>query len=152
MNNPNIMYNTIIIYMETLSGNIEKLTLENTLYRKVITTTSNMQLVVMCLLPKQSIGIETHEKTTQFFRVEYGQADVVFGDKNITLNKDDFAIVPPNTPHNVTNKSQTDLLKLYTIYTPPEHPKICEQQTREKYCADIYKENRNAYSKLKSFF
>ena len=100
--------------------NIEKATLENTDYRRVIYTTEKMQLVLMNLQPGEEIGLETHNHITQFLRIEQGQADVFLNGEKTSV-RDDFAIiVPGGTKHNVVNTGDTEL-KLYTLYSPPEH-------------------------------
>ena len=102
-------------------GNIEKETLENENFRKVLNTTKLSQLVVMSVAPGEDIGMEVHEGHDQFIRIEQGRAEVIL-DGEKTLVEDDFAIViPAGTEHNVVNVGDVDL-KLYTIYTPPEHP------------------------------
>ena len=102
-------------------GNIEKETLENENFRKVLNTTKLSQLVVMSVAPGEDIGMEVHEGHDQFIRIEQGKAEVIL-DGEKTLVEDDFAVViPAGTEHNVVNVGDVDL-KLYTIYTPPEHP------------------------------
>lgn len=108
-------------------GNIEDITEKNTFYRKVLfTSPSNiMQLVVMSLEPQQEIGMEVHHDHDQFIRVEtgYGKA-VIKNMEKIEEYKlsDGFAvIIPAGTWHNIINLSTIDNMKLYTIYSPPEH-------------------------------
>lgn len=102
-------------------GNIEKETLENENFRKVLNTTDKSQLVVMSLLPGEEIGMEVHPDIDQFIRIEKGEAKVIL-DGEETIIKDDFAVViPAGTEHNVVNTSDSEKLKLYTIYTPAEH-------------------------------
>ena len=104
-------------------GKIEKQTLSNDYFRQVLFTEKHMQLVVMCLQPGEEIGNEVHSNVDQFFRIEQGEAKFVFNGKEIHLVKDgDAVIVPANTYHNVINTSKTKQLKLYTIYSPPNHP------------------------------
>jgi len=82
-----------------------------------------MQLVVMCLQPGEEIGNEVHNHVDQFFRVEEGEAKFVFNGKENHVAKDgDVVVVPAGTYHNVLNNSSTKKLKLYTIYSPPNHP------------------------------
>jgi mannose-6-phosphate isomerase-like protein (cupin superfamily) len=107
--------------MTDFYGNIEKLTLKNKNYRKVLATTKNMQLVLMSLKPLEEIGTEVHKHTSQFMRIEKGSCVAIIGSKKIKLKDDDFIIIPPNTKHNIINNSKTEKLKLYSIYTPPEH-------------------------------
>jgi mannose-6-phosphate isomerase-like protein (cupin superfamily) len=102
-------------------GNIEKETLENENFRKVINTTERSQLVVMSLEPGDDIGMEIHDEHDQFIRIEQGMAAVILNGETSVV-KDDFAIViPAGTEHNLINVGE-EKLKLYTIYTPPEHP------------------------------
>lgn len=102
-------------------GNIEKETLENENFRKVLNTTERSQLVVMAIEPGDDIGMETHDSHDQFIRIEQGSAEVIM-DGESTMVTDDFAIViPAGTEHNIVNTGE-EKLKLYTIYTPPEHP------------------------------
>lgn len=108
--------------------NLEKETLKNRNYRRVLYTTSTTQLVLMRLLPGESIGIETHPETTQFIRVEGGQASVVAGPKRYLLRDGAAVVIDPGTRHDVRNPSATEDLLLYSLYSPPEHP----PGTREK--------------------
>lgn len=101
-------------------GNIEKETLNNKNFRKVIFTAKHSQLVVMNLLPKEEIGEEIHT-VDQFFRIDSGEGKVII-DSEESLVKDGFAIViPAGCKHNVINTSVEKELKLYTIYSPPQH-------------------------------
>lgn len=101
-------------------SNIEKLTLENNNFRKVLYTAEGMQLVLMALQPGDEIGEETHDDVDQFFRFESGEGQV-FVDGNCHLVEDgDAVIVPRGAKHNVINTGK-GVLRLYTIYTPPEH-------------------------------
>lgn len=100
--------------------NIEEETLKNDYFRKVLFTAPNSQLVVMSLKPGEEIGEETHD-LDQFIRIEAGKGDVILSGKKHKVG-DDFAIViPAGTKHNVINTSKTKALKLYTVYSPPEH-------------------------------
>ena len=104
-------------------GHIEKATLNNGFFRKVLFTGKHNQLVVMCLQPNEEIGSELHPNIDQFFRIEEGNAKFVFNDKEEHLVGDgDAVVVPAGTYHNVINTSSTKPLRLYTIYTPPNHP------------------------------
>lgn len=86
-------------------------------------TGKHSQLVVMCLQPKEEIGNEVHKNVDQFFRVEEGTAKFVFNDKEEHVIDDgDAVVVPAGTYHNVINASSDKPLKLYTLYTPPNHP------------------------------
>jgi mannose-6-phosphate isomerase-like protein (cupin superfamily) len=104
-------------------GAIEKLALKNTYFRHVLFTAKHSQLVVMCLEPGEEIGDEVHANVDQFFRIERGDARFVFDEKEQRLVHDgDGVVVPAGTYHNVVNASKTAPLKLYTIYSPPNHP------------------------------
>ena len=104
-------------------GQIEKLTLNNNYFRQVLFTGKYAQLVVMCLQPGEEIGDEVHPKVDQFFRIEQGEAKFIFNEKEEHLAKDgDAVIVPAGTYHNVINTSKKKQLKLYTVYSPPNHP------------------------------
>lgn len=103
-------------------GNIEEITLSNNNFRQVLFTGKYCQLVVMSLLPGEEIGMESHETVDQFFRIDSGEAKIIMNGEE-SLVSDGFAIVvPAGTLHNVINTSQTESLKLYTIYSPPNHP------------------------------
>lgn len=110
-------------------GNIKDITLENNYYRQILSTTPTQQLVVMSLLPKQDIGMEIHPYTTQFIRIEQGTGEAIMDNTYCELEDDDVIVIPPNTLHNITNTG-TIPLKLYTIYSPPEHPYNCVDVTK----------------------
>lgn len=117
-------------------GKIEELTLANTYFRQVIFTAPHSQLVLMSLLPKEEIGMEMHANVDQFFRIEKGQGKVIMNGEESVVS-DGFAIVvPAGTQHNVINTSETDELKLYTIYSPPNHPDGKIHKTKAEAMAD----------------
>ena len=101
--------------------NIEKLTMENPHYRRVLYTTSNMQLVLMSLKPGEEIGMEQHPTTSQFIRVEKGQGIALIEGCEYRLNDGDVVVIPQHAIHNIVNVGSGPL-KLYSIYTPPNHP------------------------------
>ena len=104
-------------------GPIEKATLNNGYFRQVLFTGKHSQLVVMCLQPGEEIGNEVHPNVDQFFRIEEGNAKFIFNEKEEHVVGDgDAVVVPAGTYHNVINKSSVKPLKLYTIYSPPNHP------------------------------
>lgn len=112
-------------------GAIEELALGNTYFRQVLFTTQYAQLVVMCLQPGEEIGDEVHADVDQFFRIERGEARFVFDAKEERLvHAGDGIVVPARTRHNVINTSPTEPLKLYTIYSPPNHPDGTVHKTR----------------------
>lgn len=102
-------------------ANIEKETLENDNFRKVLYTAKNCQLVLMSLLPKEQIGLETHSKIDQFFRFESGKGKCIIDDNEYDVKDGDAIIVPAGSKHNIINTSEDKALKLYTIYSPPNH-------------------------------
>lgn len=102
--------------------NIEDRTKENSNFRKVLFTGSHMQLVVMCLKPGEEIGEEVHDNVDQFFRIEEGEAKVVMDGQENMVTQDMVFIVPAGVKHNVINTSVISDLKLYTIYSPANHP------------------------------
>ncbi len=106
--------------MKGFVDNIEKLTEDNTLYRRVLYTGKNLQLVLMTLQPGEEIGAEVHEDHDQFFRFEQGSGEVVIDGNVSKIKADDAVIVPAGARHNVINTGK-EPLKLYTIYGPPEH-------------------------------
>jgi len=110
--------------------NLETLTTRNSNYRKVVKTTKQMQLVLMSLKPKEFIPLEKHDITTQFIRVEKGKALIQVGKTKKIYSKDDYIIIPPGKKHKVTNIGTT-ALKLYTIYSPPEHPPKLVQRFKD---------------------
>jgi len=115
-------------------GNIEKLTLENGFFRQVLFTGSHAQLVVMSLKVGEEIGNEKHDAVDQFFRVEQGEAKFVFenGAEEHVARDGDAVIVPAGTWHNIINASPSEELKLYTIYSPPNHPDGTVHKTKEE--------------------
>ena len=111
--------------------NIEKVTLKNNYFRKVLFTGKHAQLVVMSLKPGEEIGLEVHKGVDQFFRFEQGEATVVIDGKEFRVSPDDVIIVPAGSLHNITNTTSTDL-KLYTIYSPPNHPDGTLHKTKKE--------------------
>jgi len=104
-------------------GPIEQQTLKNKYFRQVLYTGKYAQLVVMCLQPGEEIGNEVHPQVDQFFRIEEGEAKFVFnGTEEHKVHDGEAVIVPAGTYHNVINNSKTKTLKLYTLYSPPNHP------------------------------
>jgi mannose-6-phosphate isomerase-like protein (cupin superfamily) len=104
-------------------GHIEQQTLKNNYFRQVLYTGKYCQLVVMCLQAGEEIGNEVHPAVDQFFRIEEGEAKFVFnGKEEHVVHDGDAVVVPAGTFHNVINTSKTKVLKLYTVYSPPNHP------------------------------
>lgn len=113
-------------------GKIEEETEQNSFFRKVIFTGKHEQLVVMCLKPGEDIGKEVHETLDQFFRIEEGEGKVIMNGQEAEFSDGFGIIVPAGTEHNVINTSQTKELKLYTIYSPPNHPEGTIHKTKEE--------------------
>ncbi len=101
--------------------NIEEATLKNENFRKVLYTAPHSQLVVMSLRPGEEIGMEVHGDVDQFIRFEEGQGKVVLDGEETAVKADDAVVISAGTEHNVVNTSTSEKLRLYTIYTPPEH-------------------------------
>ncbi len=100
---------------------IEVETRKNTDFRRVLYTGRNAQLVLMRLRPGEEIGEEVHDDVDQFFRFEGGAGIIIVDGRRHTVKDGTGAIVPCGARHNVVNTSKTTDLKLYTIYSPPEH-------------------------------
>jgi mannose-6-phosphate isomerase-like protein (cupin superfamily) len=103
------------------SENIEELTKQNNDYRRVIFTGKNQQLVLMSIPPKDDIKMETHIKNDQFVRIEQGEGEAIIGNKTYKLQDNTAFIVPAGVQHQIINTSESEPLKLYSIYSPPEH-------------------------------
>jgi mannose-6-phosphate isomerase-like protein (cupin superfamily) len=102
--------------------NIERDTLRNDDFRRVLYTGPNTQLVLMTLLPGEDIGRETHEGHDQFIRVESGHGYVELDGERRDLEDGSAVVIPSGAMHNVVNTSESEKLRLYTLYSPPEHP------------------------------
>jgi mannose-6-phosphate isomerase-like protein (cupin superfamily) len=107
--------------MKGFNANIEKETLENTNFRKVLYTAKHSQLVLMSLRPMEEIGMEVHRDNDQFFRFEKGTGKCIIDGNEYVLADGSAIIVPAGAQHNIINTSATDDLKLYTIYSPAHH-------------------------------
>lgn len=116
--------------MKGFVEDIDRLTVGNTNFRKVVYTGGQLQLVLMTLQPGEDIGEEIHPDRDQFFRVEEGQGEVVI-DGHRSVIKNDFAIVvPAGARHNIRNTGG-EPLRLYTLYAPPEHEDGTVHPTKE---------------------
>jgi mannose-6-phosphate isomerase-like protein (cupin superfamily) len=100
---------------------VEKETRKNADFRRVLYTGKHSQLVLMSLKPLEEIGAETHEDRDQFFRFERGEGKVVIDGVEHRVRDGSGIIVPAGARHNVINTSKRATLRLYTIYSPPEH-------------------------------
>lgn len=102
-------------------SNIEKDTIDNSNFRKVVYTGKHSQLVLMSLAPNEEIGTEVHADNDQFFRFEKGEGKVIIDGNEYKVGDGFAVVVPAGAKHNVINASATDELKLYTIYSPAHH-------------------------------
>ena len=117
-------------------GNIEEKAIANSNFREVVFTGTYCQLVVMCLKPGEEIGSEVHKSVDQFFRIEEGNGKVVInGEENLITNGVGI-VVPAGSEHNVKNVSSRNDLKLYTIYSPPQHKDGVIHKTKKDAMAD----------------
>ncbi|MFH0814836.1 MAG: cupin domain-containing protein [Candidatus Falkowbacteria bacterium] len=122
--------------MHGFCSNIEKATLENENFRKVLYTSKHCQLVLMSLKPNEEIGMETHNENDQFFRVEKGQGKCVIDGNEYTIQDGSAIVVPVGAQHNIINVSATDDLKLYTIYSPAHHKDGIVRATKKEAATD----------------
>lgn len=118
--------------MKGYNANIEKDTLANTNFRKVLYTGKHSQLVLMSLKPKEDIGMEVHPDNDQFFRFEKGMGKVFIDGNEYEIADGSVIIVPAGAEHNVVNVSETEDLKLYTIYSPAHHLDGVVRATKEE--------------------
>jgi mannose-6-phosphate isomerase-like protein (cupin superfamily) len=102
-------------------GDLERITVANTDYRRVVSTTREAQLVLMALRPGEHIGLETHRDGTQFVRVEAGEGERQLHDAVAPVRDGSFFMVAPGVPHDLRNTSRNQLLHVYAIYAPPQH-------------------------------
>jgi len=117
--------------MKPFSTNIEKDTIENSDFRRVLYT-GHLQLVLMSLEPLEDIGQEVHDHVDQFFRFEAGEGKVVTDDGEIVVGDGDVVVISAGTVHNIINTSATEHLSMYTIYSPANHPHGTVAHTKEE--------------------
>lgn len=122
--------------MKGYTANIEKLTEANKNFRFVLYTAKHCQLVVMSLNPGEEIGMETHEENDQFFRVESGVGKVIIDGISHDVSDGFAVIVPAGATHNVINASDTEPLKLYTLYSPAHHMDAIVHRTKDEALID----------------
>ena len=101
--------------------NIERDTIANEDFRRVLYTGAHTQLVLMTLQPGEEIGVETHDEHDQFIRVEAGAGAVLLNGKQHKVGDGSAVVIPAGVEHNVLNTSADVALRLYTLYSPPEH-------------------------------
>ncbi len=118
--------------MKGFNTNIEKETIENENFRKVLYTGKNSQLVLMSLLPNEDIGMEVHPDNDQFFRFEKGQGKVIIDGTEYEVADGSAVIVPAGSQHNVINTSDSERLNLYTIYSPAHHKDGIVRATKQE--------------------
>jgi mannose-6-phosphate isomerase-like protein (cupin superfamily) len=124
--------------MKGFKGNIEKETLDNNNFRKVLYAGGHLQLVLMSLKAGEEIGEEVHENNDQFFRFESGTGKCTIDENNYNVTEGDAILVPAGAKHNVINTG-TEAFKMYTIYGPPNHQDRIIRATKEE--ADKKDEN-----------
>jgi len=107
--------------MKGFKSNIEKDTLKNENFRKVLYTAKHLQLVLMSLKPGEEIGEEIHIISDQFFRFEGGKGKCIIDGNEYHIENDDVIVVPAGSKHNVINTDAKKDLKMYTIYAVPQH-------------------------------
>ncbi len=122
--------------MKGFSQNIERMTLENENFRKVVYTAKHSQLVLMNLEPGEEIGMEVHPDNDQFFRFEHGQGKVIIDGAEHQVKDGVAVIVPAGAHHNVVNTSPNEPLKMYTIYSPAHHRDGIVHETRQAAVSD----------------
>lgn len=110
--------------------NIEKITQTNTNFRTVLYTAPHSQLVVMALQPGEDIGAEIHNEHDQFIRVEAGQGEAILNGEKTALEDGSAVVIPAGVEHNIINTG-SQVMKLYTIYSPPEHQDGTIHATKE---------------------
>jgi len=109
--------------------NIEEKTQQNNFFREVLFTTDKSQLVVMALQPGEEIGAEVHAEHDQFIRVETGVGKAIMDGAEYDLADGSAVVIPAGVEHNIINTGDT-VMKLYTVYTPPEHADKTVHQTK----------------------
>ena len=128
--------------------NIERDTVRNTDFRRVVYTGQHMQLVLMTLPPRECIGLETHDTHDQFIRVEEGNGVVRLDGEEHILHDGSAIVIPAGVKHDVLNTSSQAPLRLYTLYSPPEHPDGTEHHSKQEALAAEAKEREAAVAEL----
>jgi len=121
-----------VVNMKGYVTGIEKETEKNADFRRVLYTGKHSQLVLMSLKSEEEIGEETHEDVDQFFRFEKGEGKVIINGVEHSIKDGDAVIVPAGARHNVVNISKRADLRLYTIYSPPEHQDGVVRHTKKE--------------------
>ena len=115
--------------------NIEEKTLANESFREVLFTAPHLQLVVMSMLVGEEIGEEVHSDVDQFIRIESGNGKAILDGEETALADGSVVVIPAGVKHNIVNAGDVSL-KLYTIYTPPEHRDGTVHKTKADALAD----------------
>jgi len=118
--------------MTGFHANIEEATLDNNYFRKVLYSGQHSQLVLMSLRPGEDIGSEIHADNDQFFRFEKGQGKCIIDGHEYLVQDGSAVIIPAGAEHNIINVSETEDLKLYTIYSPAHHKDQIVHTTKEE--------------------
>lgn len=118
--------------MKGYTTNIEKATEDNSNFRQVLYTAKHSQLVLMSLSPNQEIGMEVHPDNDQFFRFEEGKGKCIIDGNEYEVSDGSAVIVPAGAQHNIINMSDSEELKLYTIYSPAHHQDGIVRATKEE--------------------
>jgi mannose-6-phosphate isomerase-like protein (cupin superfamily) len=121
-----------VMNMKGYHADIEEEVEKNDFFRKVLFTGKHTQLVVMTLKPGEDIGMEVHPNVDQFFRFEDGEGKVIIDGEEFPVKSDDVVIVSAGSEHNIINASEEVPLKLYTLYSPPNHPEGTVHKTKEE--------------------
>ena len=116
--------------------NIEEKTEANNYFREVLFTAPHSQLVVMSLKPGEDIGEEVHSDIDQFLRIESGEGKAILDGEETAIKDGSAVVVPAGVRHNIVNTSDLLVLKLYTVYSPPEHRDGTIHQTKADAVAD----------------
>jgi mannose-6-phosphate isomerase-like protein (cupin superfamily) len=122
--------------MKGFIRDLESLAINNVYFRQVLYTTPYSQLVLMSLEPKEEIGAETHKLVDQFFRVEEGMGQAIIDGVMIKIKAGYGMVIPAGTRHNIINMGDTPM-KLYTIYSPPNHKDETIHKTKADAEADV---------------
>lgn len=118
--------------MDGFVTDIERDTLANDDFRRVLFTGPNTQLVLMTLRPGEEIGLETHREHDQFIRIEAGTGVVRLNGEESAIEDGSAVVIPAGVEHNIVNGSNDTVLRLYTLYSPPEHPDGTVHRTKEE--------------------
>jgi mannose-6-phosphate isomerase-like protein (cupin superfamily) len=124
------------ITMAGFVGNLQELTRRNESFRRVLFTAPNSQLVVMCLRPREEIGLERHDHIDQLFEVVQGDGTAVLDGSPVAISEGAVVMVPAGVEHNIINATSDRTLLLATVYSPPAHRDLLVHQTRADAVAD----------------